>query len=222
MIYSFRVETESKIIGNVDGSAAVIRETPTLPVYEKKIRENQPVDPNLRLDCFKIQDKAKLLDVLSMATACNTTGLLISEKFKNLISPLNLHKAQFIPIEAEYKGQIINSYYLLHLPSYTFEFLDYDTIEWGKYWPGVPAYELVENYGKLTKADLVKLSYEYAGSLYTIAPVNKYAFKNFDHHNWDLFMIGQYDYRLRVSERFKKTVESANIKGVNFSELDML
>lgn len=217
MIYNLVVETESKIIGKVDGSAVVIRETGTLPVFEK-MQENMAVDPNLKLDCFKIQDKAKLLDVLSLATAYNTTGLLVSEKFKNLILSLNLHKAQFIPVEAEYKGNIINSYYLLHLPSYAFDFLDYNTIEWGKYWPGVPVYELQENYGKLTKADLIKLSYEYAGSVYEMAPINKYAFNNFDVHYWDMFMIGQFNYTIRVSERLKKTVEAQNTKGVYFSE----
>lgn len=63
-IYKLIIETDSKIIGKVDGTAVTIVSSEALNIY-KNIPEYSEVREKLTLDCFKLDDKAKLVDFFS-------------------------------------------------------------------------------------------------------------------------------------------------------------
>jgi len=112
--YSISPSTDEKIIGTfpqTDGMG---------PGYNLKGANSVWNLPNLRkpdfepdFDCFRLDKKAKLTDVISTAiiSAC---GFIISDKLKNVFDEFKLPPHIYYPVKILYKKEMISNYYWLH------------------------------------------------------------------------------------------------------------
>jgi len=112
--YCISPSTDEKIIGTfpqTDGMG---------PGYDLKGANSVWNIPNLRkpafkpdFDCFRIDKKAKLTDVIS-TTIINACGFIVNDKVKNIFDKFKLPPHIYYPVKMLYKKEMITNYYWLH------------------------------------------------------------------------------------------------------------
>lgn len=127
--YSFSPTTDEKICGaytQTDGMG---------PGYN--LRGNNSVwnIPNLRkpnfepdFDCFMLDKKAKLTDIISTSTI-NACGFIVSDKLKNLFDNFKLPPHIYYPVVLLHKKERITNYYWLHFTEDNTKYIDFDNSE---------------------------------------------------------------------------------------------
>jgi len=215
-MYKIGVESDNKIIGRVDGIAVTILSTPSLKKY-KNIPEYSKVEDNLLLDCFMLDDKAKLVDFFSIG---GSSHILITRRIKEELEKLKLYNIQFIKSVVLYKDKILTDYYLLHIYSKLYDLIDLDKTEFVYAYPA-PISEIVEEYGILNKAQLDKLYLDLFGGIALLRPKTKYNFYDFDINAWDMFKIGKIDDGIYVSDKLREALLNINAKGCWFAESNL-
>jgi hypothetical protein len=103
-------------------------------------------EPNFHT--VKIHGNAKLFDLLS-SVPIRHCGLLISEKFRELLQGFRLPKHRLYPLPATYRNKPLSGYYWLHLPQPEFDLSAAPTI--------AAAEDLIRAHPEIAELDLVAL-----------------------------------------------------------------
>lgn len=127
--YSISLSKDEKIIGTfpqTDGMG---------PAYNLKGPNSVWNLPNLRkpdfepdFDCFRLDKKSKLTDVISTAII-NACGFIISDKLKNIFDEFKLPPHIYYAIKILHKNEIISNYYWLHFTDDNTKDIDFSNSE---------------------------------------------------------------------------------------------
>lgn len=214
-MYRLHISNEPNVIGAKDGFSLVISEDPSLDVYEN-IPEFTAYIQTHTLNCFRLVEKAKIIDAMECANNFNTTGIVVSEKVKNIMQKFNLYSTQFIPCKIKSKNIELEGFYLLHCYSYLLDKIDYSRTSFSRIWPFPRKVE--ESYGFITEKVLINESRKIAGSVKYIESDKCLIFDKFDVSTSDLFKIGWFDEHIYISNKLKSALEEFDLIGFEFSD----
>jgi hypothetical protein len=182
---------------------ALSREVEKLPDYE----------PNL--DYFIVHSKARLSDILSVATIYG--GFLISEKLKTVLEQFKLPTHKFYPARLQYKKQFYN-YYWMHIICNLTDYVDYPNSTFFVYhnfsknlgYINIASKdELIQKEENLKELNPGKTVAIWAERIVLSASFNR---------KLDLFKISNFDSRYYISESLQQAVVEAKITGCSITE----
>ncbi len=112
--YSISPSTDEKIIGTfpqTDGMGPGYNLRGTNSVWNLPNLRKPDFEPDF--DCFRLDKKAKLTDVISTATI-NACGFIVSNKLKIIFDEFKLPPHIYYPVKILYKKEMISNYFWLH------------------------------------------------------------------------------------------------------------
>lgn len=178
-------------------------------VYALSKQTNSFPDYTPNLDCFVVNAKAKLTDILSVSVVSG--GFLISHRLKNILEKFNIATHRYYPAFVSHKRQI-HKYYWIHIISDNTEYVDYPNSQffiYQNYQYNIGPIEI------LSKDDLIlkrkKIKEDNPGKTITIW--SEYITLTEQFILQDLFEIGIFDAGTYVSYSLKNSLELAHISG---------
>ncbi|WP_179020590.1 hypothetical protein [Winogradskyella forsetii] len=210
----YSIQTDENNIGRVlhDGKVGDLLDSKNL--YEKfESNEIRDIIPD---------DNFKHTDILESGDL-SLKGLVISQKFHDLIKDFKLLDIQFIEI----KNKELNGYKFMFFNSDLTDKIDYEKSKFRLYELDIIDMEfeeldikIPENRKSVIKTDIDIVSVDIDKRIY---PSQGYKFKEvFKIEELDIFRIGHYDLNFYISEKVKVTLENNGISGCKFIEQKML
>jgi hypothetical protein len=169
------------------------------------------------LDCFVVDRKAKLTDLLSVSVTYG--GFLISPKLKGIFEQFNLPLHKFFPAKVSYKKELFD-YFWFHIVCNLTDQVDYSSSKFFTY------YNYAHNLGYVdirSKEDLTKhrenIKKDNPGKTITIWAEKIKMNEQFD-KTLDLFEIGMFDANFYISKRLKDMIMELGVTGLSISPAD--
>jgi hypothetical protein len=163
---------------------------------------------------FLLHSKAKLSDLISEGVT-GGGGMVVSEKFKDILDSVNLVSHKYYPIKIIHKGIEHTNYFWLHIISDLTEYVDYTKSKFFIY------KNFAFDQGDiqiLSKEDLIKkrLDIKKEDSSLTIWSKQITFLPSFD-KNLDMFIVSLFDAKTYISDALKNKIEQEKITGIKIT-----
>lgn len=173
-------------------------------------------DSNNRLDYFILNDSAKITDIISTSIINGNNGILISERFKNILDDnLLLCSHKYYPTTLKHRGIFYNNYFFMHLlPFYNqIRIVEYADISSSSFYIGNLIGSKIHEITFNTIEEIQETRQEVFKNDSNLVYSGCFTF-NKQLSNIDLFVIHFCDYNIYISERLKHKLYAEQISGL--------
>ncbi|MBI0400765.1 imm11 family protein [Cyclobacterium marinum] len=206
--WTIGVDSDSKDVGKVFPQVHCLTQA---HAHRLSCHEMPDFEPKLE---FILEPKAKFSDIISDASI-SASGLLISEKFKNVLKDFNIGNHKYFTAKIkDQKEEIEQTYYWLHLYNpKTTDWINYKCSKFYYTEYGFRAGDVeIDSF-----ADSRKKKNELVGNMGTIEADKIVLNENFD-KSIDLFALEYFDYNVHISERLRIKILESKLKGIKWDK----
>lgn len=207
MYYTIKNAT-GKEVGNTFPQVSCLTQTEAHQLHSDEFPKS-----NLNL-VFELKKKATLTDVLSQATI-SADGLLVSEKFKDILNSFSLITHRIYPVTINTKKASL-TYFWVHLSDTLKKYINYDASVF--YWT---EFECQQDMLKIKSFDDY-LKKKQKHDMNWSVDIEEIALNSNFENNIDLFIFNPFDYTIYISEALKKSISENNITGLDIIEANNL